>query len=150
MPITKIEVDLQLTSDELQLLHARLKQIVRSEFSGIIVQIADKTDPIQGRDRIIRYPPTIEYSIVLRTSSSRQIEEVLDLLAEFGTVTMQDKRKTANLLSKVAKEANNEAGFLESTSDAMKALKAALGNGGSTWHGLVRRKLHDWFRVNDG
>lgn len=146
MPIVKIKLDLVLLPHEVTAIRSRFLQL---RDDRILVSISDITDPIRGRDRILGYPPPTEYAIELRATSPSQMETVCDLLMEFGTPLQKDKHRAASLLSRVAQEANVEAGFPVSPTDTMKALKAALGNGASTWHGLVRKKLHEWFRSND-
>jgi hypothetical protein len=150
MPIAKIKLDLVLMPHEMQQLRLRLGQLMRSD-DRILVQISDTTDPIRGwNTAIVGHPMPSEYAVELRASSPSQIETVCDLIAEFGTLQQQDKRNAVEILSRVAKEANVEAGFPESATDVVKALKAAVEHGGSTWHGLIRKKLRAWIRTNSG
>lgn len=150
MPIVKIKLNLVCTSDEAKSLTERLQRLVRSDLR-IPVAIADQTDPIRGYyEPTVGYPPATEYSIEMTASHPSQIDEVTDLIMEFGTPLQKDKREVANLLSRVAREANTEVGFPISATDTMKALKTALGIGRSPWHRLVIEKLAAWFGANDG
>lgn len=90
-------------------------------------------------------PDTVNVSIAFRAANPKAVDDILDALSEFGTPERKMAKEVMDLLSRIASEANTEAGMPSSPTDVMLALKAATGHGHSTWHDCVRQKLSEFF-----
>lgn len=87
----------------------------------------------------------VDFKIRFSAATPKAVDDILGALSEFGTPEQRMAKEVVDLISRVASEANTEAGMPSSSVDVMMALNAATGHGNSIWHNCVRQKLSEFF-----